>query len=177
MAYELEPIHSEKTRIVREFFIDTADDNYITARWCFVGGLNVDYSWLAVHTLEKYMKAILLLNGRSGKRGRDKAGKCRSFGHDIGLLYTHVESFSADLLPDNLEQPPELAIDAWRDETPAGFLERLYRSGNADNRYQIFGFLLQREDLFKLDLMVFALGLTYLTSHASAAPKRHQPLF
>ena len=43
MAYDIEPIHAEQGRIVREIFVDTADDNYITARWCFVEGLNVDY--------------------------------------------------------------------------------------------------------------------------------------
>ena len=99
MAYDIEPIHAEQGRIVREIFVDTADDNYITARWCFVEGLNVDYFWLAVHTLEKYMKAALLLNGQSGRGYRDEAGKCQSFGHDIAVLYRHVKLFASDLLP------------------------------------------------------------------------------
>lgn len=157
MPQELRQLHAEKSRIVRELFIGTADDNYITARWCFTEGMNIDYSWLAVHTLEKYMKAALLLNGRSGKRGRDENGNCRDFGHDIRLLYKNIEGISSDLLPARLEQPAELRVDSWRDETPAGFLERLYRNGNADNRYQIFGFLRHQEDLFKLDAMAFAL--------------------
>src|SRR6266480_1350660 len=38
--------------------------NYVTARWCFHEGLNVDFFWLGVHCLEKYLKAALLLNGR-----------------------------------------------------------------------------------------------------------------
>ena len=147
MAHEIEPIHAQQGRLVRELFVNTADDNYITARWCFAEGLNVDYFWLAVHALEKYMKAALLLNGRSSK----------SFGHDIVALYEHVKLFASDLLPNNLGRPDGLEVDHWRDETPEAFANRLYRNGNADNRYQIFGFVRHREDLFKLDLMVFAL--------------------
>ena len=121
--YDIEPIHAEQGRIVREIFVDTADDNYITARWCFVEGLNVDYSWLAVHSLEKYMKAVLLLNGRSGKGYRDEAGEWRSFGHDIVVLYEHVKSFASDLLPSSLERPGDLEIEHWRDETPEAFFD------------------------------------------------------
>ena len=118
MPYQFEPIHAEQNLIVRELFVDTADDNYIAARWCFVEGLNVDYSWLAVHALEKYMKAALLLNGHSAKGYRDQAGKWRSFGHDIASLYDCLKSFALDLLPDNLQRPDRLALDHWRDEKP-----------------------------------------------------------
>lgn len=157
MAHDIEPIHVEQARIVRELFVDTADDNYITARWCFVEGLNVDYFWLAVHVLEKYMKAALLLNGWSGKGYHDGTGTFRLYGHDIVVLYEHVKLFASDLLPGNLEKPDKLEINPWRDETPEGFFHRLYSNGNADNRYQIFGFAQHREDLFKIDLMVHAL--------------------
>ena len=156
MAYDIEPIHSERGRIVKALFIDTADDNYITARWCFVERLNVDYFWLAVHALEKYMKAALLLNGQSSRNYRD-GRKCQSFGHDIVALHECVKRFAADLLPQNLEQPDELDTRRWGAETPEVFLDRLYRNGNADNRYQIFGFVQRPEDLYKLDAMVFAL--------------------
>ena len=147
MAYEIAPIHAEQGRIVRKLFVETADDNYITARWCFVERLNVDYFWLAVHALEKYMKAALLLNGQSSRR----------FGHDIVALHECVKSFAVDLLPQNLEQPDELELKYWGNETPEVFLERLYRNGNAYNRYQILGFVQRPEELFKLDTMAFAL--------------------
>ena len=157
MPYEIERIHAEQDLIVRELFIDTADDNYIAARWCFVEGLNVDYFWLSVHALEKYMKACLLLNGRSAKGYRDRAGDYQRFGHDIDTLYGQVGSFATGLLPTTLVRPDMLSIVHWRDETPEAFIRRLHRDGNADNRYQIFGFVQHREDLFKLDAMVFAL--------------------
>ena len=140
-------IRAEKARVVRSLFIDTADDNYITARWCFVAGLNVDYFWLSVHALEKYMKAALLLNGRS----------TRGFGHDIRTLYGQVSSFASDLLPGKMSKPAKLKFVHWRDESPHAFIDRFHRNGNADNRYLIHGFFQDREDLFKLDLMVFDL--------------------
>ena len=157
MAYEIERIHAEQDLIVRDLFVDTADDNYIAARWCFVEGLNVDYFWLSVHALEKYMKAALLLNGRSAKGYRDRAGGYQRFGHNIDTLYGQVGSIATALMPDTLVRPDMLELDSWRDETPETFVRRLHRDGNADNRYQIFGFVQHHEDLFKLDAMVFAL--------------------
>ena len=157
MAYEIKRIHAEQNRVVRSLFIDTADDNYIAARWCFVEGLNVDYFWLSVHALEKYMKAALLLNCRSSKAYPTQNGKRRLFKHDITALYEQVGEFASDLLPGRLNKPNRLGLDHWRDETPDAFIRRFYCNGNADNRYQLFGFVQHREDLFKLDLMVFAL--------------------
>ena len=148
MGYDLKPIDAQKKQIVQELFINTADDNYIMARWCFIEELNVDYFWLAVHALEKYMKAVLLVNSMSSK----------GFGHDIVELYKPVKLFASDLLSDSLEQPDALVSDnRWLDESPEKFLQRLYDKGNPDNRYQIFGFLRHYDDLFKLDLMIFAL--------------------
>jgi len=83
MAYNIERIHVEQGRIVRVSFVDTADDNYIASRWCFVEGLKIDYFWLAVHALEKYMKAVLLLNGKSGKIYVNEAGEECTFGNYI----------------------------------------------------------------------------------------------
>ncbi|MCY4560069.1 MAG: hypothetical protein OXF79_27655 [Chloroflexi bacterium] len=157
MAYELKRIYAEQNRVVRSLFIDTADDNYIAARWCFVEGLNVDYFWLSVHALEKYMKAALLLNGRSSKEYAPQNGNPRQYKHDITALYEQIGDFASDLLPSKLNKPSELELHHWRDETPDAFIRRIYRDGNADNRYQIFGFVQHHEDLFKLDLMAFAL--------------------
>lgn len=157
MGYNLKTIDAHKKQIVQELFINTADDNYIAARWCFFEGLNVDFFWLAVHTLEKYMKAALLMNGRSGKSYRDNTGKSRSFSHDIEILYKHVKLLASDLLPNRLEQPNKFDVDYWLNEAPEDFLQRIYGNGNPDNRYQIFGFQQFRENIFKLDTMVFVL--------------------
>ena len=174
MAYEFKPIHAQQREIVRELFVNTADDNYIAARWCYVERLNVDFFWLAVHVLEKYMKAALLLNGLSGRNFLNQAGKYQNFGHDIESLYEHVESFAADLLPKNLARPDQLDTDRWRNETPNAFMHRFHQNGNADNRYQIFGFVRHDDDLFKLDSMVFALRRLCVPLDAYFLGK-HQP--
>jgi hypothetical protein len=154
MPYDPDDTYAYKHSIVDEFFIKTADDNYVVARRCFMEDLNVDFFWLAVHALEKYQKAALLLNGRSGRA--DAANKL--YNHDIARLYRDVHPLAPELLPKMLSKP-ELLHDElhWRDETPEAFLKRLYKDGRADNRYQLFGYVRHPEDLFKLDQMVFAI--------------------
>jgi hypothetical protein len=151
MAHKPDSLHPEKHSIVDELFIKTANENYIAARWSYEHGLHVDFFWLSVHCLEKYLKAVLLLNGRSAKR----------FSHDIEKLYAAVRPLAPELLPDELpkpEMPPSLIhteIDFWHAETVTSFLERLYNDGQPDNRYQLYGFVSHAEDLFKLDQVVF----------------------
>jgi len=136
---------AQKYSIVRELFIDTADDNYVAARWCFHEGLNVDFFWLAVHCIEKYLKAALLLNGHTSK----------SYRHNIIKLYQAVKPLAPELLPDDLNKPETMPADLWRNETVGQFIERLYRFGQADNRYQLYGFSRHAEDLWKFDQVVF----------------------
>ena len=147
MAYNLTTIDEQKKSIVGGFFIDTADDNYVTARWCFSEWLNVDYYWLAVHALEKYMKAALLLNGRSST----------GYGHDIRKLYKELLQFASEFLPQSLQKPVWPVVDSWVDEECKEFIARLYDKGNADNRYQMHGYEKEPDDLIKLDLVVFSL--------------------
>lgn len=157
MAYKTTRLDIEKGDVVRRLFTDTADDNYIAARWCSQEALNVDFFWMAVHTLEKYMKAILLLNQQSAIAYNDEHGKEKRYGHDITLLYSRVLELARDLLPENLERPANLDIAHWQRETPPDFMQRFFDNGNADNRYLIYGFVVRPEDVHKLDSMVFAL--------------------
>lgn len=145
MPYDLDDSFAGKHSIVKELYIATADDNYVAARLCYLCGLNVDFFWLAVHCIEKYLKAALLLNGHPAK----------SYGHDIRKLYKAVHPLAPELLPDTLPKPEALDLDFWHVETAGDFIERLYRDGQADNRYQLFGYVRHPEDLFKLDEVVF----------------------
>lgn len=162
MPYDFPELHAEKHSMVRELFISTADDNYISARWCFQQELNVDFFWLAVHSLEKYLKAALLMNGYSSK----------GFGHRIADLYNAVRPLAPELLPPEFNKPNNMPENMWRVETVLDFLGRLYRDGNADNRYLIYGYGRGAEDLFKLDQVVFsvrrlaqALEVRYVGEH------------
>lgn len=139
-------ITASKTNLVHELFVRTADENYITARWCAINRLNTDFLWLAVHALEKYLKAVLLVNGRSS----------RKYSHDIVRLYVDVEALAGRLLPENLTRPTNLDTPHWFDRTPGQFMEHLLRNGKADNRYLIYGYVTRSQDLHMLDSIVFA---------------------
>ncbi|GEM_PF-2983598 len=56
-----------KHDIIKELFLKTADQTYVVARWRFLNRLYLDFYWNAVHALEKHLKAVLLMNGRSAK--------------------------------------------------------------------------------------------------------------
>lgn len=140
-------VTASKNNLVHELFVRTADENYITARWCAINRLNTDFFWLAVHAIEKYLKAVLLVNGESAK----------GYGHDIVKLYDAVKAIAGPLLPDRLQQPADLDIPHWLERSADDFMAHLLRNGNADNRYLIYGYVTRSEDLHMLDTMVFAL--------------------
>jgi hypothetical protein len=146
MPYDFPDLHAEKHCLVRELFISTADDNYTAARWCFQQKLNIDFFWLAVHCLEKYFKAVLLMNGRSS----------RGFSHDIVRLDAAVRPLAPELLISQFVRPDNMPARMWREESVADFIQRLYQDGNADNRYLLYGYGRNPEDLFKLDQVVFS---------------------
>lgn len=156
-----EALESDRHRVVRHVFINTADDNYITARWCYFRGLLVDFHWLAVHCLEKYLKAVLLLNGKSSKRYR----------HDVEKLFSDTTTLAGGLLPTNVQPPPDLDMGRWQTESALGFLVRLYANGEAHNRYALFGYQQRREDLFKVDRMVFSVRRLCCPLDAPAYPR------
>ena len=140
-----------KNSVVTEMFVDTADQNYLIARWAYHRGMFIDFFWNSVHALEKYLKASLLLNGRSAIRNSDRT----SFGHNLSLLFAEVRTYADDLFAEKLSQPHQLGLEHWREETPTEFLDRFNKLGPADNRYNVFGYAQRWEDLHHLDQMVY----------------------
>jgi len=141
-------VSASKHNLIHELYVRTADENYITARWCAINRLNTDFLWLAVHALEKY-----LMNGQSSRRSGPGE---KPYSHDIVRLYADVKALAGPLLPDNLIQPADLDTRHWLDRTPEQFMEHLLRNGNADNRYLIYGYVTRSEDVHMLDAMIFA---------------------
>jgi HEPN domain-containing protein len=90
---------------LQDLFVRTADESYITARWCSANAHHTDFLWLAVHATEKYLKAVLLMNGGSAKH----------FGHNIEKLYAKAKELAGGLLPDRLPKPERLDISVWLD--------------------------------------------------------------
>jgi hypothetical protein len=89
-----------KSNLVSELFVRRADENYVTACWCAINQLNTDFLWLAIHALEKYLKAVLLVNGRSSK----------GFGHNVVTLNEALAPFTTGLLPAVLQKPDNLHL-------------------------------------------------------------------
>ena len=90
----------------------------------------------------------LLLNGDNAKK----------HGHDIPKIFPSVRALAPEFLPTTPSKPDKKMPDQhWRIETIDSFIERLYRDGQAHNRYQLYGYVRHAEDLFKLDQLVFYL--------------------
>lgn len=154
---------ANKRDIIKTLYLHTADETYISARACLKNGLPSDFIWNAIHALEKYMKCALLLNG----------GRIKDLRHDIERGYRRLKSLAPGLLPSDLPKPDNLGLPYWRDETPEAFLARLTNSGGADGRYNMFGFSHHRDDVLKLDIMVFR--IRRLTVDLDAAPNKDRP--
>ena len=171
-----ESIEIHKGDITRELFLKTADQTYVVARMCYLNMLVLDFCWNAAHAIEKYLKAALLMNGRSSI----KKHKGKSYRHDIEVLFDEVHSFASELIPTNLKKPDMIGDSHWIEETAKSFIKRLNRAGDANNRYNIFGFVQRPGDIYKLDILVFAIRRTVQrldaplferTEKQSSAPK------
>ena len=147
MAREITQLDVLKNAVVNDLFVKTADQTYVVARWCFLNRLYLDFYWNGLHAVEKYLKAALLLNGHSAL----------GFSHNIERLYSAVEAFADEFLPEELLRPDQLRIDHWRNEATVDFVRRLNGLGDPNNRYNLFGFTQLPEDLYKLDRLVFAI--------------------
>jgi hypothetical protein len=142
-----------KTNIAHNLFVDTADQNYVVARWCYQQGLYLDFLWNGVHALEKLMKAALLLNGRSSIRS---ARTRESYQHDLARLHAELAPIAGDLIPSALTRPDQVDMH-WRDESFAEFIGRFSAAGDPNNRYLILGYVIHMEDLYKFDRAVFTI--------------------
>ena len=77
-----------------ESFRNTADQDYIAARMSYRAGLLEPFLWSGLHSIEKYLKAILLFNSKKAPKG-----------HDIDKLSNRVKEIDGlDLrLPESVE--------------------------------------------------------------------------
>lgn len=132
--------------LVKTMFVATADQNYATARWAFLNRLYLDFFWLSLHAVEKYLKAILLYNNRTAK----------GYNHDIVKLHVAVLKLDLNLSFEDVSRPSVIPADLhWTDETADSFIKRMNDMGNPNNRYMLYGFVQRPDDLIKLDQLVW----------------------
>ena len=143
-------IRPSTNSLVDRMFVATADQDYVLARWAAINNLDLQFLLLGLLAVEKYLKAILLLNGSSAKK----------YGHDIVTAYEDVLEFNPSLSFDPLLKPQLLkGINElyWRDEPVKTFIRRLNELGNPNNRYMLMGFVFWSDDLLKLDQIVWSI--------------------
>jgi HEPN domain-containing protein len=112
-------------------FRDVADDDYVAARAAYRLELNEPFLWLALQAVEKYLKAVLILNRRS----------TIGLNHDVTKAFQHLIGIPD--LPFNF--PPDIAK----------FIEYVNEEG--PNRYRGYPSVLHSDALIGLDRTVWHL--------------------
>ena len=167
MTTEKPCIDSMKCYFVTELFVNRADQDYICSRISFFHDHLPNFYWLAGQAIEKYLKASLLLNGKSAK----------GYGHDLVRLFNDVESYASEDFPEYLSKPEEIGPHGWREERPIEFLERIRPYTSPDFRYNLSDCILEwpQEDIFHLDQFIFAARRVAYQLDAHLIPNRRAP--
>jgi hypothetical protein len=137
-------------KVIYESFVVTADQDYLTARLLSQSGLDRAFFWAAAQTVEKYLKAFLLLRGEPVK----------SRSHKLVSLYEKACALDATLQNIDIAPHDELGIPdyALRHVTVfsiKAFLRDIDKFGRPDNRYNSFGVDFNSGHLFALDHFVY----------------------
>lgn len=137
-----------KSVATHDFFVLPADQNYFLARFTRIYGFAGEFWWQSLQAIEKYLKAGLLLNGVSVKKSK---------GHEIFALWEEHSSIFGELAVTSFVKPALLHDDFWRPQTVGDFIHDVETQGQPDSRYGLVSHREQKDDLFKLDQLVFEL--------------------
>jgi HEPN domain-containing protein len=137
--------------IIVETFINSADVDYVTARFQYLGGAHRAFFWSALQAIEKYLKATFLFNGVSVKNKK-------SFGHNIFKMAERLNNDYKVFKDVELKPVGEHAyleeIRIWGSYDPMEFIREIETFGKASNRYNYFGASYEASYLAKLDQLV-----------------------
>ena len=100
-----------------DVFRRQADFDYIAARSNFRMQLRQQFLWSAQQAIEKYLKAILLFNGKSSRYPR---GRRKEFGHNLTALLEEVKTIL--IFKFELESEQERFIRYLADQGPNRYL-------------------------------------------------------
>ena len=125
-------LDERKADLIYHMFIDPADSNYLTARWAYHNGLFHQFYWDAAQSLEKFMKAALLL----------KNAEVREYDHDLNKLFDALCAINHNnLFLGTIQLPKTAALggESWEGQPYSLFIDYIDRFGSADNRYGNIG--------------------------------------
>ncbi|WP_245541007.1 HEPN domain-containing protein [Octadecabacter antarcticus] len=137
-----------KSVFAHKFFVAPSDRNYFFARFAKTYGINEEFWWQALQTIEKLLKAGLVLNGVSVKSG---------YSHDIEKLWNKHKEVFGDLAVTDLTRPDKLAERFWTDNLLENFIARMNQMGHPDSRYGLLSYSNNNDDMFKFDQLAFEL--------------------
>lgn len=132
--------------LVSRMFVETADEDYLAARTLFQLGIFHGFLWSANHCIEKYLKALLLFNGRSAKKS-----------HNTEKLYSEALRLDSRISFPDLSYDSRWGLNERFPEPLFDCLRKINKYGSPSNRYCTYGYDVRRDDLNKLDHVVFHL--------------------
>lgn len=139
-------LQKDISEIVHRMFIATADRNYILARQAFFMMSMTDFYWLSLHALEKYMKGILLLNGKTST----------GFKHNLSQLQLTIEKMDKRFQLGKYKHPDKRIPQKYKGILEGYLVFFLNEAGDPDSRYAVRGQSMGPEDLFIVDQLVWA---------------------
>lgn len=126
--------------------VSPADNDYIIARICLLNNMHREFYWNCLQSIEKYCKAIILLNGYSIKE----------YGHDISILFEKASCVSGNLMIDGFDDIEIHGECIFFSDTKT-FVDRVHNLGHPDTRYAQKSWSYIVNDIFMLDKLVFCL--------------------
>lgn len=147
-------IETNIVRVINDSYVITGDQDYLVARFLAQKGLTRAFFWSASQTIEKYLKAFLLMNGQSIK---DK--KFNS--HKLFPLLTEARKIDPTLDKISFELHPSINVDITvkkhlKNLSLHTFIEHIQSHGSPNNRYNQEGVDFNTAYLFGLDNFAFA---------------------
>lgn len=125
-------LSERKVDLVKRLFVSSADTDYLTARWAYSHALSGQFFWAAAQAVEKYMKALWLLNDKS----------VRGIGHDLDSLFAETKRLDkSGIIPELIQLPATTGLgkDTWEGQSTRSFIKYLSNYGSGDSRYGSIG--------------------------------------
>lgn len=138
--------------LVLDRFFHTAEKDYIASRMLYCSGLRQLFIWQAGQTIEKYLKAAILLSGGSIRKS-----------HSLTWHFDQLRQVCANQIPtamlidDNAYRYPiQVSEEGYEyevnyTENTRDFVERINSIYDPEQRYNQRGFSIELYDLFKFD--------------------------
>ena len=140
-------------KVIYESFVVPGDEDYLLSRLLAQKGLERGFYWAASQAIEKYLKALLLMNGESVKKFKK---------HPLKELFKAATNIDTSLLSLDISPHPSIQVEDdisqyIKKYSIQQLIEELEKHGDADNRYNAFGVEYNTGHLFAMDSLSFQL--------------------